>query len=796
MKISLSWLKEYVAIPMPVEELCDRMVQVGFEIEEIEDLSKRMQNVVVGKILSIERHPDSDHLLICQVDVGSGEPQQIITGAQNVFVGATVPAALPNSVLPDGTKIKAGKLRGLPSLGMLCSGEELGLKAGDFPGCDVYGILIMDDKYIPGTDMRDVLGLNDYIIDFKITANRPDCNCVLGVVREIAATLGESYTETGSDYATIPGDTRQYVNIIVEDTELCPRYMGHVVRNLRIAESPDWMKKRLRDCGMRPINNIVDITNYVMLETGHPLHAFDLRDIRGGQIVVRRAKSGEEITTLDGKEHALTGDMLVIADSEGPSCLAGIMGGLNSEIKDDTTDLFLESAKFRRDSVRRTARALGMRTEASARYERGVDTYGVEYAMNRALQLIDQLHAGEVLKDGIDCCAEQSQATVLQVPVARINGLLGIDVPEDTVVDILQRLHFDTQLKKGMLTCRVPLYRDDVEGAADLAEEVMRLYGCDKIVSTPMRGDIVRGKQKPERIKTDRLKRRLIAQGMREIATYSFISSKAVDTLRLSEGDSRRQAIKLLNPLGEEYSTLRTQLVTSMLTVLATNYSRKIPAVRFFEASKRFIPHALPLTEQPQELPTLCLGLYGKEEDFFTLKGIVESIFAQFAVPVEYVRSQEPYLHPGRQAAALWNGRKVAAFGEVHPDVAASYGMDARIYVAEMDLAALLTAEEPRVLYHPLPRFPAVERDLALTCDENKPVAEIEKLIRKAGGKLLESVELFDVYQGAQILAGKKSVAYALKFRTADRTLSDADIDPLMNKIYTLLQENDCILRT
>lgn len=796
MKISLSWLKEYIAIDMPVEELCNRMVQVGFEIEEVEDLSLRMQNVVVAKILRIEKHPDSDHLLICQVDVGGETSQQIITGAQNVFEGATVPAALPNSVLPDGTKIKAGKLRGLPSLGMLCSGEELGLKAGDFPGCEVYGIMIMDDRYAPGTDMRDVLGLNDCIIDFKITANRPDCNCVLGVVREIAAALGGQFDQPLPQYATVSGLTKNYVDITVEDTELCPRYMGQVVRNLRIAESPDWMKKRLRDSGMRPINNIVDITNYVMLETGHPLHAFDLRDIRGGQIIVRRAKPGEEITTLDGKEHTLTSDMLVIADAEGPSCLAGIMGGLNSEIKADTTDLFLESAKFRRDSVRRTARSLGMRTEASARYERGVDTYGVEFAMARALQLIDELDAGDVLEAGIDRCAEPPVPTQLQVSVDRINGLLGIEVPKDTIVDILRRLNFDVQLKKDVLTCQVPLYRDDVEGAADLAEEVMRMYGCDKIVSTPMRGAIVRGRQKPERIKTDRLKTRLIAQGMREIVTYSFISGKAADTLRLTEEDSRRQAIRLLNPLGEEYSTLRTQLVTSMLSVLSTNYSRKIPAVRFFEISKRFIPRSLPLTEQPQELPTLCLGVYGDNEDYFTLKGIVESVFAQFGVSVEYVRGNAPYLHPGRQAAALWNEKNVAEFGEIHPDVADDYGVDTRMYVAEIALDALLKAEKPRVLYRPLPRFPAVERDLALTCDEDKPVAEIEKLIRTAGGKLLESVVLFDVYRGAQILTGKKSVAYALKFRTADRTLSDEDIDPLMGKICKLLQENDCILRT
>ncbi len=796
MKICLSWLKEYVSIDTSVEELCNRMVQIGFEIEEIEDLSQRLRNVVVGKLLHIESHPDSDHLLICQVDVGDETPVQIITGAQNVFEGATVPAALHDSYLPDGTHIKKGKLRGLPSNGMLCSGGELGLKEGDFPGCAVDGIMIMADSYAPGTDMREILGLNDYVIDFKITANRPDCNCVLGVAREIAAALNVPFRAPSQEYATVGGSTKEHIQIRVEDAELCPRYMGHVVRNLRIQESPEWMKKRLRDCGMRPINNIVDITNYVMLETGHPLHAFDLRDIRGGQIVVRHAADGEALTTLDGNTHELNVDMLVIADAEGPSCLAGIMGGLNSEIKPDTADLFLESAKFRRDNVRRTARTLGMRTEASARYERGVDTAGVADAMNRALALIHQLDAGDVLDGELDVHEGLPAPRTLQIPVARISALLGIAVPDETVVDILRRLELAPQLENGTLICQIPAYRDDIEGAADLAEEVMRMYGCDKIVATPMRGAIVRGTQRPERLKTDRVKQLLIAQGMQEISTYSFISSKAVDSLHLSKNDPRRQAIRLLNPLGEEYSTLRTQLVTSMLTVLATNYSRKLPAVRFFEVSKRFAPHALPLAEQPKELSTLCLGLYGEKEDFFTLKGIVESLFAHFTLTPDYSVSGHPYLHPGRQAEAMVNGQVLAALGEVHPDVAEEYGIGGRVYVAEIDLAALLQVDTPRVLYKALPRFPAVERDLALTCPEELPVAEIEKWIRSAGGKLLESVELFDVYQGAQILAGKKSVAYALRFRAADRTLSDEDIDPCMNKIFRVLQENDCNLRT
>ncbi len=796
MYISLSWLKKYVDIDVPVEELCDRMVRSGFEVEDIQDLSETLKNVVVGKVAAMERHPDSDHLWICQVDVGAAEPVQIVTGAQNVFEGAYVPAALHNSYLPDGTHITKGKLRGVPSNGMLCSGEELGLKVGDFPGCEVYGIMIMDDTYPAGTDMREVLSLNDYLIDFKITANRPDCNCVLGVAREAAVALGKPLNAPAPTYSEAGGDIHQHIAIRVEDYDLCPRYMGRVVKNLRIKESPDWLKQCLRAAGMRPINNIVDITNYVMLETGHPMHAFDLRDIRGKQIIVRRATNGEPITTLDGKDHTLTSDMLVIADAEGPSCLAGVMGGLNSEIKEDTQDLFLESAKFRRDSIRRTCRALGMRTEASSRYERGLDTIGVELAMERALQLIHDLDAGDVISGVIDCHEGLPAPRKLEVPVQKINDLLGIQVPYDTIVAILNSLCIETTLTDGILTCHIPPHRDDVEGCADLAEEVMRIYGCEHIVSTPIRGDIIRGRKLPERILTDKVKRVLIARQMREIATYSFISSKAIDTLLLSADDPRRQAVTLLNPLGEEYFTMRTQLLTSMLTVLSTNYNRKIQAGRFFEASKRLVPKAIPLTEQPLEIPSLCLGLYGADEDFFTLKGIIESLMDSFSVPVEYAAATEPYLHPGRQAVATCGDTVLATFGEVHPVVAESYDMPVRVYVAEIDLQALFAVEQPKTLYKALPRFPAVERDLALLCDEDMPVASIEKIIRQAGGKMLESVELFDVYQGAQIEAGKKSVAYSLKFRVTDRTLSDEDIDPVLTKIFAKLKENGCILRS
>lgn len=796
MKISLSWLKHYVDIDVPLDELCDKMIMSGFEVEDVEDLSATMSNVVVGRIVKLEKHPDADKLQICQIDVGAAEPVQIVTGATNVFEGALVPAALHDSRLPNGMHIKKGKLRGVVSNGMLCSGEELCLKESDYPGAEVYGILILKDGLTPGTDMREVLHLNDVVIDFKITANRPDCQSVLGVAREAAVALKKPFHPPVPAYETKGGDIREHMQVTVEDYDLCPRYYGRVVKNLRIKESPDWMKRCLKAAGMRPINNIVDITNFVMLETGQPMHAFDLRDVKGGQIIVRRAKDGEAITTLDDKPHTLTSDMLVIADAETPSCLAGIMGGLNSEIKPDTADLFFECAKFRRDSVRRTARALGMRTESSARFEKGVDILGVEYAMERALQLVYDLDAGDIIEGVIDRNKGLPEKRVLEVPAARITELLGVDIPAETMTGILNSLCIDTTLEDGVLHCEIPSFRDDIEGRADLAEEVMRIYGYQHIKGTPMRGDIVRGRKLPERIGTDKVKALLTAGGMREITTYSFINAKAFDQLALPADDPRRNAVRLLNPLGEEYAVMRTQLYSSMLTVLSTNFNRKIPAVRLFEAGKLFIPRSLPVTDQPDEVPAICLGMYGEGEDFFTLKGLLETLFSRFGAAVEYVPSAEPFLHPGRQAAAVLGGETIAVFGEVHPDTAARYDIETRVYVAQCRLLPLFAADQQIIRFRPLPRFPAVERDLAVLCDAALPVAEIEKTIRACAGRHLESVKLFDVYRGSQIADGQKSVAYSLTFRSAEGTLTDDEVDAALSRILKNLKEKGCILRS
>ncbi len=795
MKISLNHLKNYVDINVPVNELCDRMVMAGFEVESIEKQGENIKNVVAAKILKITPHENSDHLQICQMDVGAEETVQIVTGAQNICEGYLVPAALNDSYLPNGAHIVSGKLRGVESNGMLCSGEELCLTEADYEGASVYGIMILHGNVKPGTDMREVLGLDDCIIDFKITANRPDCNCFLGVAKEISVVLGTKFEPPVPKYKTSGGNIKDLIDIKIENFELCPRYIGRVVKNLRIAPSPVWMQKAITAAGMRPINNIVDITNFVMLETGQPMHAFNYDDLADKQIIVRNAKAGESITTLDGNEYSLTPDMLVIADGSKPSCLAGIMGGKESEIEDDTKNLFLEAAKFRRDNVRKTGRSLGIRTEASGRFERGVDIINVHYAMERALGLIYELDAGDIIDGEIDRNNGLPKDRILTVKVSDILALLGVEIPKKTVVDILNSLGLNAVCVGDLLTCKIPSIRDDIEGRADLAEEVMRIYGYDHIVGTPMRGNVIRGKKLPERIKSDKLKILLCSLGADEITTYSFISSSALDTLKLSDDDERRNAIKLINPLGDEYSVLRTQLVTSMLNVLSTNINRKITDGRFFEISKRFIPKSLPLTEQPDELPTLSVGIYGKDEDFFTLKGIIEDVMRLFGAHTQYERSTEPFLHPGRQAIVRANNIPAAVFGEIHPAVAESYGIEDRVYVAEVKLDVLYALNKRKPVYKPLPKFPAVERDFAMLCDADIPVGDLEKAIVSGGGRLLEKLSLFDVYSGSQIPSGKKSVAYSVWLRSNDSTLSDQQIDEVCDRIITKLETVGAQLR-
>lgn len=788
MKVSLNHLKRYVDINVSTDELIDKMPLAGFEIESVVRQGEGIKRVVAAKILSITAHENSDHLQICQMDVGEDTPVQIVTGAQNISEGDFVPAALNDSYLPDGTHIVSGKLRGVESCGMLCSGEELGLTEADYEGAEVYGILILKGEPKPGTDIKEVLGLNDTIIDFSITSNRPDAGCFLGIAKEISVVLDTEFKAPETEYKTVGGNINDYISVSVENEDLCPRYMGRMVKNLRIAPSPDWMQKAIIAAGMRPINNIVDITNFVMLETGQPMHAFNYNDLKDKKIIVRNAHEGEKIVTLDGNEFTLTPDMLVIADGQNPSCLAGIMGGKESEIEDDTTDLFLEAAKFRRDNIRHTAHSLGISTESCARFQKGTDINNVEYAMNRALSLIYELDAGDIIDGAADIHGVLPENRIIKTTAKKVCELVGVEVPKDTMLNILNKLGLETTIDGEEMTVSVPSIRDDVEGRADIAEEVMRIYGYEHIKGRRMCGEVIRGKKLPERERADKIKAVLTAAGLREIATYSFINPAAVDVLRLDNNDERRKMIRIINPLGDEYSALRTQLTFSMLSVISTNINRKIESARFFEISKRFVGQ-LPLKAQPDEIPTMSIGIYGENEDFFTLKGIIESVMRLCGAHTRYERSDEPYLHPGRQATVYANNTPAAVFGEVHPSVAEKLGIEARVYVAEIKLDVIYAINKRKLIYKPLPKFPAVERDFALLANIDTPVGELEKAISSGAGRLLEKIKLFDIYTGSQIPDGKKSVAFSVRLRSADGTLTEAQTEEVCGKIIDKLQK-------
>ena len=794
MKVSLNHLKRYVDINVGVEELIEKMPLAGFEIESVTRQGEGIKRVVAAKILKITPHENSDHLQICQMDVGENAPVQIVTGAQNISEGDYVPAALDDSFLPGGVHIVSGKLRGVDSHGMLCSGEELGLTEADYEGAEVHGILILKGEHTPGTDIKEVLGLDDTIIDFSITSNRPDAGSFLGIAKEISVVLNTQFKAPETEYKTVGGDINDYISVSVQNDDLCPRYMGRMVKNLRINPSPDWMQKAIIAAGMRPINNIVDITNFVMLETGQPMHAFNYNDLKDKKIIVRNAREGEKIVTLDGNEFNLTEDMLVIADGQNPSCLAGIMGGKESEIEDDTTDLFLEAAKFRRDNVRHTAHALGIHTESCARFEKGTDINNVEYAMNRALSLIYELDAGDIIDGAADIHGKLDENRIIKTTTKKILELIGVDVPSDTMVSILNKLGLKTTLDGDNLTVSVPSIRSDVEGRADLAEEIMRIYGYNHIKGRPMRGEVTRGKKLAEREKSDKIKSLLCAAGLREIATYSFINPAAADILNLSADDERRNMIKIINPLGDEYSALRTQLIWSMLSVISTNVSRKCESARFFEISKRFFAE-LPLKAQPQEIPTMSIGIYGEDEDFFTLKGIIEAVMKLCGAHTRYERSNEPYLHPGRQAVVFANNTPAAVFGEVHPAVAEKFGIDTRVYVAEIKLDVLYAINKRKLIYKPLPKYPAVERDFSLLTDIDMPVGELQNAISSGAGRLLEKIKLFDIYTGSQIPEGKKSIAFSVWLRSSEGTLTEEQTEAACTRIIDKLQKLGAELR-
>ncbi|MDE6591700.1 MAG: phenylalanine--tRNA ligase subunit beta [Oscillospiraceae bacterium] len=797
MDLSMRWLSDYVNVEtLSIKEFCHGLTMSGSKVETYKEEGSEISRVVVGKILSVRPHEDSDHLVVCMVDVGESEPVQIVTGAPNIReenVGDLVPAALDGSTLPGGVKIKKGKLRGVASNGMLCSLGELGLTVHDFPYAIADGIFILNEEdcgktLVPGMDIREAIEFNDTTVEFEITSNRPDCMSVTGLARETAATFDIPLNIKEPVYKTCGGDVNEHLTVKIENEDLCSRYMAGVVRNVKIAPSPLWLRERLRASGVRPINNFVDITNYVMLEYGHPMHAFDIRYIKGNSIKIRNAAEGEKITTLDGAERTLKSNMLVIADSEKPVAVAGVMGGEYSGIMDDTVDVVFEAACFDGPSVRTTAKALGMRTDASARFEKGLDPRMCEVALKRAFELVEMLGCGEIVSGIIDCSNGRDTQKTAPFDPAWINRFLGITLSAEDMEAYLNKL--EITVKDGV--AYAPPYRIDIEYKNDIAEEIARLYGYNNIPGTVIRG--VASGELTERQKFIRkIMQTLTGLGVNEIASFSFVSPKGFDKLRLPEDSKLRDTVVITNPLGEDTSVMRTSLLPSMCETLARNYNNRNPEAVLFELAKEYLPKGGELPEEPQRL---CIGMYGNC-DFYSLKGIIEGLLDAVGVkgaeyePCKGVSEnfgEAPAFHPGRCAEILRDGKAIGIFGELHPETAENYGIGTRVYAAKINIDELMESSEVKK-YKPLPKFPAVTRDLAVVCDENIPVAHLEKAIKEGVGKILESVKLFDVYKGKQIEEGKKSVAFSISMRSHEGTLTDEQADAAVKKALKKLAE-------
>ncbi len=795
MKLNRKWLHEdFVDLShVSDKEYVETLTVFGQKVETYERMDAEIKNVVVGKVVSIVPHPNSDHMFICQVDVGADELIQIVTGAQNVHQGDLVPTALHNSWLPGGVHITKGKLRGEVSNGMLCSFAELGLTQNDLPDAYADGIWILNDEDCkPGDDINKIIGNDDTIVDFEITNNRPDCYSIIGLARESAAAFGlpmrhHEPVVKGSD----AGSIFQYLDVEVPAEALCNRYSSRMVANVKIAPSPKWLRQRLRANGVRPINNIVDITNYVMLEYGQPMHAFDYRYVASGKIVVRESEEGETLTTLDGSIRPLKKGMLVIADDTKPIGLAGIMGGENSEIKDDTTMVVFESANFNGTSIRQTALALGMRTEASGKFEKNLDPMMTIPAVQRACELVELLECGDVLDGTIDIVNYVPQPKDLPLEVDKINRLLGTEISKEDMVKYLNRLEIEVEGD----TIHVPSFRPDLNLMADIAEEVGRSFGYNEIPTTAFK-NATQGGYTPEmklEAKAGTLCRSL---GYSEIITYSFVSPTVFDQIRLPADSSLRGAMRIQNPLGEDTSIMRTIALPSMLEILGRNNSYHNKSVKLYELAKIYL--TVPGEPLPQEPKMLMLGSYGAKESFFTLKGELESIFAGLRLQkaTYHAVKDNPSYHPGRCAAVCVGGVDVGVMGQVHPLVAANYGIDSEIYCAEINFTKLMELQLPDATYTPLPKYPGVTRDLALICDEAVTVAQIEDAITASAGKLLRGVKLFDIYRGTGVPQGKKSMAFSLELRADDRTLTDTDSEGVVSKVLAALKEKlDATLR-
>ena len=787
MLVPLKWLRDYVDIDIDTQEFANMMTMTGSKVEKVDFFGKETNGVEVCKILEIEQHPDADRLKVTKVEVANGEILQIVTNATNIKVGDYVPVARIGAVLPGDFKIKKGKLRGVLSEGMFCGAEELTIPSAFVEDHKKDGIYILDhqDSFELGMDVRDVLGINDALIEFEITSNRPDCRSIIGIAREAAVTLGKELKYPEIKVQACDEEMSFEIDI---QTDLCKRYCGRVVKDVKVGPSPYWMQRKLIEAGMRPISNIVDITNYVMLELGQPLHAFDLDDIKYNKMTVKMAEEGEKFTTLDGVERTLTSDMLVIGNQDKTLDLAGIMGGENSEIKDTTTSIFIEGASFAKENIRATSKKLGLRTEASSRFEKGIDINLAEEAVNRACQLIEELGCGTVLNGMLDYYPQKEEVQKVTVNPVRINKLLGVNVPMDQFINILESLEFKCNLVSSeVLELEVPTFRLDITEDADILEEIARIYGYDNIPSASLEGNATAGVKTEKQKFIDNVKSNSIACGLNEILTYSFVSPKGVDKINLPADDEKRNFVKIMNPLGEETSVMRTTLIPNMLDVISTNISHKVEEVSAFECGNTFIPQeGLPI-----ETKKYCVGMYGKEVDFFVLKGVIESVLNNVGLKGYEIEPETTNLtfHPGRCAKIVYNNIYIGTFGELHPDVIENYNLGQRVYVAEINIDTVFENLNLTKSYNPLPKYPSTSRDIALIVKDEVFVKQIEDIIKANGEDLVESYKLFDVYKGAQIEEGHKSIAYSITYRSKDKTLTDEDVAKVHEKILSELSE-------
>ena len=805
MNTSLSWIKAYVPdLDVTAQEYTDAMTLSGSKVEGFEELDADLDKIVVGQITKIERHPDADKLVVCQVNVGSGEDIQIVTGAPNVKEGQKVPVVLDGGRVagghdgkktPGGVKIKKGKLRGVPSNGMMCSIEELGSTREMYPESPENGIYIFEDDVKVGESAIKALGLDDVVFEYEITSNRVDCFGVLGLAREAAATFGKAFvppvvTETGNNE-----DVNDYIKVTVKDTELCPRYCARVVKNIKIAPSPKWMQRRLASQGIRPINNIVDITNYVMEEYGQPMHAYDLDTIAGKEIIVRRADKGEKFVTLDGQERTMDDSVLMICDGEKAVGIAGIMGGENSMITDHVQTMLFEAACFDGTNIRLSSKKVGLRTDASGKFEKGLDPNNAIEAINRACQLIEELGAGDVVGGVVDVYGKVKEGRRIPFDDQKVNALLGTKISKEDMIGYFKKIDLGYDDEKDEVI--VPSWRQDLECLADMAEEVARFYGYDNIPTSLPRGEATTGKLsfklRVEAVARDTAEFCGFSQGM----SYSFESPKVFDKLLIPQDSELRKTVVISNPLGEDFSIMRTVSLNGMLTSLSTNYNRRNKDVRLYELGNIYLPKQIPVTELPEERMQFTLGMYG-DGDFYTMKGVVEEFFDKAGLHGKETydpKAGKPFLHPGRQANVIYDGRVIGYLGEIHPQVADNYSIKERVYVAVIDMPEVVELASFDRKYQGIARFPAVSRDISMVMPKEILAGEVEKVFDAKGGQYLESYALFDIYEGAQIKAGFKSLAYSLTFRAKDKTLEEADYAPAMDKILKSLEAMGIELR-